>query len=256
VASNDGKRNVRRAYLKQTLWNDCQAGGQLSLPDELAHYFTRVLRLQAGAPIELFDGEGGGLRGTLVTGPSTTLLVEERLSIENPLPPLWVAQASAPAAKLEQVVRQCTELGASGILIFVAARCKSESKKKQSRRLERLSRIAEDAARQSGRYALPKITEAPSFSEIVSICEEFEGLSVFGAPDGDTTLSTLLVSRAQDLERGYLFVNGPEGGLTQEEKKALQEVGTHPIRLGPYVMRTETAPAVGLAVAQGALGQM
>jgi 16S rRNA (uracil1498-N3)-methyltransferase len=239
--------------------------GALALPPEAAHRFTRVLRLPEGEQVELFDGTGRLARGALeaqgaLGGARLVGVVVEQAG--DPLPPLVLAQAAVATDKLELVVQKATELGASHIVLFDAARSQVRLKEDRlEKRQLRLSRIAEDAARQSGRASVPAISWAPSAAQVArgALVQERVAAGaplVVGALDAGAPLSELLAA-TPDVERaGAVVVVGPEGGLDPREIAALLEAGGTSVRLGAHVLRTETAGLVALAAIQARLGHL
>ena len=247
---------MRRAFLNQELWGEWSEGDSVTLPDETAHYFSRVLRLPSGTLVELFDGNGRALTGSIDIERAVTIKVDGVRKYESLLPKMWLAQAKVPMQKLEIITRQCTEMGVRAIAIFDGQRSKPESKQGHMKRMNRLQKIAIDAARQSGQYYVPTFSQAVDFNEIIQMCQGFGGLSTFGEPSASETLTQQLRGDQALAQQGVLFVNGPEGGFTSAEEQRLRDAGGRGVRLGQYVMRTETAPMVAFAVAQAALGWM
>lgn len=247
---------MRRAYLDETLWKDWSEGECVSLPAEVAHYFSRVLRLSSNTTVELFDGLGRALQGTLRIEKPVRLQIETIQSHINPLPHFELMQAMVPSQKLELITRQCTELGLVSFTFFDGQRSKPESMHKQTKRIDRLQKISIDAVRQSGRYFLPRFSDKCDFDGIVDKCQGFGGLVAFGEPRSDQRLSQWISQNQQDVAKGFMFVNGPEGGFNTDEEQCLRNAGAQGVLLGPHILRTETAPAVAFAAAQAALGWM
>lgn len=251
---------MRRAYVSPAAL--VVNGGVIALPSDVSHRFARVLRLADGEPVELFDGTGRVARGTLAASGST--LVDVVLdTIGDGLPPLVLAQAAVATDKLELVVQKATELGASHVCVFDAARSQIHLKADRlEKRQARLQRIAEDAARQSGRASVPAVswlasTVALSTSPLWRERVAARAAIVVGAVDAPTPLSEVLAQHSDVLDvgtGGALVTVGPEGGLDAGEIKALVAAGAQPVRLGAHVLRTETAGLVALAAVQARLG--
>lgn len=243
---------MRRAVVDPSLWADLE-GGALRLPAEAAHRFFRVLRLAEGTEVELFDGAGRVARGRL---QAPDRLEELRfVDVDELLPPLVVAQAVVKTDKLEWVVQKGTELGAAAFVLFDAERGQVDWKDKADKRVERLGRIAADAARQAGRARVPTVTGPESLAALCERVRTFSGVAAVGVPGAEAALSEVLagdVRRAQ----GLLAVVGPEGGLSPAEIERLVAAGAVAVRLGAFVLRTETAALAALAAAQAALGHL
>lgn len=243
---------MRRAVVDPSLWADL-AGGALTLPPAAAHRFLRVLRLPEGTEVELFDGAGRVARGRL---KAPDRLEEVRLvDVDELLPPLVVAQAVVKTDKLEWVVQKGTELGAAAFVLFDAERGQVDWKDKADKRVERLGRIAADAARQAGRARVPSVNGPESVAALCARVHGFAGVAVVGVPGVEAALSEVLAADGRRAH-GLLVVVGPEGGLSPAEIERLVAAGAVAVRLGAFVLRTETAALAALAAAQTALGHL
>jgi 16S rRNA (uracil1498-N3)-methyltransferase len=160
-----------------------------------------------------------------------------------------LAVALADAARLDLVVEKATELGATAIQPFVAAR--SQARTVAPARLERWRRIARAASEQCGRTTIPEVRDAVDLSHLAAALAP--GSVVWLLTPGGAGEATGGPTRAASPEpRPLVVVVGPEGGLTDEEHALLVARGAEPVRLGPRVLRFETAAIAALAVA-GAL---
>lgn len=248
--------SIQRAHVERAVL-DAVVDGTLTLPGDTAHRFTRVLRLPDGCVVELFDGTGRVARGTLDGGTRLAgVVVEEK---GDGLPPLILAQATVATDKLELVVQKATELGVAHVALFEAARSQIRLKADRlEKRQARLVRIAEDAARQSGRAAVPEVSFATSAAALASSAL-LRDRAAAGAPIavGDVTahapLSEILAAAPVETA-GAVVVIGPEGGLDASEIAAFTAAGAVSVRLGAHVLRTETAGLVALAAMQARLG--
>jgi 16S rRNA (uracil1498-N3)-methyltransferase len=247
---------MRRAFLDDDTLARAAGDTVLRLPAAVAHRFATVLRLDEGAAVEVFDGAGRVARGTFVV-PDALRVVAVGIDDER-LPPLWVFQALTRADKVELVAQKATELGAAHLVYFVAERgiVKLDDEDRGRKKVERLQRVANDAARQCGRTRPPAV-QGPlaraALLQQVQTCIAEGLVVVFGAVDGEALLSTHL--RAHPPQRGFAVVVGPEGGLSPAEQQALTDSGATPVRFSRFVLRTETAAVAALAVAQAALGE-
>lgn len=246
---------IRRAYVDAKALQHAEQGGVLSLDQEAAHRFTRVLRLEAGAEVELFDGAGRMVRGKLSLNEpiSLTDLVVENVLPEGPR--LVVVQALCKMDKLEQVVQRVTELGAHEIILFDAERSVVDFKGKAEQKVERLSRIAQDAARQSLRVDVPTVSGPMDLSELIQLVGQSKSLALVGDLDGSRKLSEILRERAEDVGQGVTILVGPEGGFSERETEALRAKGALSTQWAPHVLRTETAAMAAMAIVQARLGR-
>jgi 16S rRNA (uracil1498-N3)-methyltransferase len=244
---------LRRAHVDKAVL-DAIDRGRVALPATTAHRFFRVLRLPAGTIVELFDGAGRIARGTLE--PPGELVDIELRAASDPLPPLVVAQAVTKTEKLELVVQKGTELGASAFLLVDCARSHVHLGDRAPKRRERLQRVAEDAARQSGRVSVPSIEGPVRIAEVCERVRAFPGVAALGVLSAEAPLTEVLAADPERAARGLFVVIGPEGGLDDSEVRALEGAGVAGVRLGAHVLRTETAALAALAAAQATLGHL
>lgn len=240
---------MRRAWVEEGELESVGPGDTVTLRDDAAHHLRKVLRLSAGDEIELFDGSGRVARGKLQSGGA--VVVDEVEQTSPPLPPLVIAQALVRGSKLEEVVRRATELGASEVRVFEAERSNAPSL-----RLDRLSRVAQEAARQAERAFVPSVIGPQAFSVLTEQARAFPGCCAMGVLGAERPLSSLLRDEPRFREGGLLVVVGPEGGLSHLEQRALLDAGCQPVALGVHVLRTETAGLAALACAQVAAGAL
>ncbi len=191
------------------------------------HHLERVLRLRAGDAITVSDGEGRWRPCRLgpALSPDGEVVVEPA-----PSPPLAVAFALTKGAKPELTVQKLTELGVDRIVPFAAARSVVRwAEPERPRHVERLRRVAREAASQSRRAWLPEVEELATFAALVA-----RPGATLADPDGDRPSLAALV------------LVGPEGGWAPEELA----LGAPRMKLGPHVLRAETASiAVGALLA-------
>jgi 16S rRNA (uracil1498-N3)-methyltransferase len=222
-----------------------------------ALHHLRVLRVAPGDVLEVFDGRGRAW-------PAEVLAVAEdgvrvRLGAETHAPagrPVAIVQALPKADKLELVLQKGTELGADAFYPALSAHSlvRLTASAAEQRRV-RWQRIADEAARQSGRRDTPAVhpvlplLEAvgrlPPGTRVLLLDEREEGLRLGPAAD------------AGGVEAPLALVVGPEGGFSEEERTALHRLGATSVSLGQRVLRTETAALAALAVLrhrEGSLG--
>jgi len=220
-------------------------------PVQSRHLVT-VLRLSSGAEIEVFDGRGGRFRA---------LLSDDALEIGPPLPgdarpvDVVLAQALAKGEKMDLVVQKAVELGASRLVPFASERAVPRlDARRGTSRAERWRRIAQEAARQSGRADVPQVDAPIGWEELFSLAQaEPDRRPLLLDPDE----RELRLGAASSGVSRLLLVVGPEGGFAPEERQRAVSNGFLPVALGPFVLRTETSGLAALAVVMhvhGALG--
>jgi 16S rRNA (uracil1498-N3)-methyltransferase len=219
------------------------AGTQIDLPPGAAHHVLRVLRLQPGQALTLFDGEGGEYGAELArAGPraiAVRVLQYREIERESPLT-ITLVQGLAAAERMDYVVQKAVELGAAAIAPVTATRSVARlDGARATRRVEHWRQVVVAACEQSGRNRLPKV-HAPCALSTWLRAPSPAGLRVLLAPEATVSLADL-TRPAGAVE----LLVGPEGGFTVEESAAARAVGFRPVRLGPRILRTETAgPAV------------
>ena len=219
--------------------------GQHELPEAQAHYIGRVLRHAAGDAVQLFDGSGQEYLGALIEVGKKAVRVELREQLagqaESPLR-IHLGQGLSRGERMDWAIQKATELGVSEITPIVSERCEVRLKDERAdKRLAHWRQVAISACEQCGRSVLPVI-HAP-----ITLAE-WQG-------HVQAELKLVLHPVAAPLEsharpHSLAFLIGPEGGLSEAEVAQAKAAGFHAARLGPRVLRTETAPVVALAVAQ------
>lgn len=244
---------MRRLYLPPEAIG---GGDRVEIAGDPLHYLTRVLRLDAGDEIELFDGRGRcwSARLEAVEPERAILALGERR--EAPVaPPITLAQGLAKGDKLDLVVQKATELGVARIAPLSLARCVVRlDPKKAGERTKRWRRIAEEAARQSGRADVPAVDEPSDLDGFLrAAAGRGEAIGVLWEEEGSARLGSWV---AAHLDRPMAIVIGPEGGLTASEVEAIRRAGGAVLGLGPRILRTETAGLAALAVALHLAGEL
>ena len=219
--------------------------GQHELPEAQAHYIGRVLRHAVGDAVQLFDGSGQEYRGALIEVGKKSVRVEltEQFNglCESPLR-VHLGQGLSRGERMDWAIQKATELGAAEITPIVSERCEVRLKDERAdKRMSHWRQVAISACEQCGRSVLPQINPPLLLADWLTQVE--------------AELKLVLHPVAEPLQShakpGTLaFLIGPEGGLSEAEVQRATDSGFHPARLGPRVLRTETAPVVALAVAQ------
>jgi len=228
-------------------------GAELSLPAQAGEHVARVLRLVAGDPLTLFNGDGNDYPASILAVGKREVVVriESRQPLHNESPlPLTLAQGVARGEKMDLIVQKATELGVVRIVPLLTER--SEVKLDAARAEKRLVHwraVAASACEQSGRARLPEITPALPLSTWLGSLVEDGALRLALLPEATQSSRELRFSTA-----GGLLVVGPEGGLGERDTGALTAAGFAGLRLGPRILRTETAGLAALAALQALHG--
>lgn len=237
------------------------AEGQLDeLQPEEAEHAQKVLRLAPGDLLTGLDGRGGRypLRVRALTKRALTLESAGEPELEPapgaegaPLPWFEVAVSWPKRNRVEEMVNRLTQLGAAAIRPLACVRRGPEEV--PSEVPARIQRVAREAVKQSGRAWLPRFQAMTSAAELLKHVEapHLAILDPSGAMPLDWWLRSLQTSPAGygTEARPVVFAVGPEGGFTEEELAAWRDAGASVVRMGPFVLRIETAAEAAMAAA-------
>lgn len=226
-------------------------GQSCALPPQQAHHAARVLRLAAGDAMTLFNGDGAEYAGviTLVSRDRVTVEVAGRESVDREAPlAVTLAQSVSGGDRMDYTLQKAVELGVAAIQPLTSSRSVVKLEPgRAERRLEHWRTIVAGACEQSGRNRVPPVAAVLALPDWLA-----RGPAARGA-----ALPLLLSPRAErgvrDLARpagGVELLAGPEGGFAPEEEDMAQRAGYTAVRLGPRVLRTETAAVAALAAIQ------
>ncbi|MBC2709944.1 MAG: 16S rRNA (uracil(1498)-N(3))-methyltransferase [Desulfosarcina sp.] len=216
-----------------------------------------MLRLAAGDAVELFDGSGNGYLAQIVSVSPKAV----QLTIEESFPllsessvPITLAQGMLKDRKMDQLIRQLTELGIARWIPFYAARSiPVPGKKGLGARLDRWKKIAMEAVKQCRRGRVPQITPADDFSDVLTASAESDLNILFweGAPRAFVTPET-----GPQKPKNIMLVVGPEGGFDPAEVKRAQDQGFFTAGIGPRILRAETATIAACTLVQYRFGDL
>lgn len=229
------------------------ADGEVCLPEGLAHHATRVLRLQDGEAVVLFDGRGGEVSARLrLRGRRwhAELLAHYPVDRESPLE-LVLVQALASGEKMDWIVQKAVELGVVGIMPVRAERSVLRlSDERAAKRLAHWRQVAVAACEQSGRNRIPEVAPIQDLRAYLAANRSVSERLVL-APRTASGLSAL--TRPTGVVHVLI---GPEGGWSDSELAACYAAGATTIELGPRVLRTETAGLAAISAIQALWGDM
>lgn len=231
-----------------------RAGTTHVLPEASATHVIRVLRLAAGDPIILFDGTGVDYEAVLRTvsrsGVTAEVGAARPVDRESPLE-ITLLQGVSRGTRMDTVMQKATELGVRAIHPVLAERTVVRlDDERAAARLGHWERIVIGACEQCGRSVIPPIHPP------VPLATALAGL------DGAALRLTLdpraagSVRELLDGRRKVVLAVGPEGGFSDHEIRLLGDAGFRGLRMGPRILRTETAPLAALAILQFAAGDL
>ncbi|WP_372795589.1 16S rRNA (uracil(1498)-N(3))-methyltransferase [Pontiella sp.] len=213
------------------------------LSPEESHHLARVLRVQPGQELTLFDGLGGVADGVIESVSKTA--VEVRISnhwkVPKPAVEIDLIQAVPKPDRWELVLQKAVELGATAIRPVLT---KHTEFRPNPKRQARWSKIVLNAAQQCEVRWLPELRPLENFDSVVPTLGTYDLVLVGSLYEGTRPF------RAVDMagKKRVALLIGPEGDFTQEEVQAAVEAGAVPVSFGDRILRTETASIFGLSV--------
>lgn len=222
--------------------------GQVQLFGEDEKHIKTVLRAREGEELTLCDGEGMDYQCRIVSLERGVLLdiLSKEVCETEPKTKITLYQGLPKADKMELIIQKCVELGVDRIVAVSTERAIVKLDKKESKKLERWQKIAEAAAKQSGRGKIPEIgQQVLKFKEAVAEAKELDGAIIPYEKEQETGIRQFVQGfRGESIG---VFI-GPEGGFAEEEIALAQENGITPITLGKRILRTETAGMTTAAI--------
>ena len=240
---------IPRIYTPQSLESD----SSILLEPEPSHHVVRVLRLGVGDSVALFDGSGGEYPAIITSIGKKRVEVKtgshRALDCESPLR-IHLGIAISRGERMDWIVQKSTELGVSAITpLFTEHTGVKLPGERAEKKIQHWRQVAISACEQCGRNRLPAIHSPQSLDDWVAATDA-EGKLVLHHRAGNSLV------RAGQAPSTVALLVGPEGGLSEEEVAAAERAGFVSVRLGPRVLRTETAPLAAITLLQGRWGDM
>jgi 16S rRNA (uracil1498-N3)-methyltransferase len=232
--------------------------GERLLEGRSARYLSRVLRLGVGERVILFDGSGYEFPAEILEVGRQFVRLQvsegEKVDRESPLD-LWLGLGLCQPAKMDLIIQKATELGVIEIIPVRTLRVQSWLVgEKEITRRRRWERIAQEAARQSGRNKVPRILPLAEFSQVLRHGEPTGRKLIFWEEEESNDLKQTLAVKGQTPQVGVVI--GPEGGFSAEEIEQAKAAGFRIISLGRRILRAETAAIVVIGLLQYELGDL
>lgn len=226
-------------------------GRRVVLPDAARDRLLSVLRLRDGAPVVLFDGQGLDWPGILRVGRGEAVVelgTPVAVATESPLA-VTLVQAIARGEKMDLILQKATELGVARIVPVVTERTEVRlDTERGAKRLEHWRRVVASACEQCGRARLPTVEPPVELAVFAGTAVRSDARLCLLDPEAGVGFGDL------DASRPVVIAIGPEGGFGERDLAALRLAGFDGVRLGPRVLRTETAGLAALAVLQALAG--
>lgn len=225
-------------------------GAEIELPERAARHVA-VLRLRQGDSVTLFNGDGGEFAAELTRvskdAARARLLSGRTIERESPLA-ITLAQCVSSGDRMDVALQKSTELGVARIVPLASERSIVRlSQDRADRRLAHWRGVVTAACEQCGRNRVPEVAAIMDFDRFLAGTAD-DTLRLLLAPDAGQDLKSL------DPARAVTLLVGPEGGLSPGEWRRAETTGFVPLRFGPRVLRTETAPLAVIAAMQALWG--
>lgn len=239
-----------RIYLPATL----TVGTEVALDARAAGHAVRVLRLRIGDALTLFNGDGNDYAAELTEvrreHAVCRILAAHERPTESPLT-IELAQGISRGERMDHTIQKAVELGVQRIIPLATERSQVKlSGEREEKRLHHWQGIILHACEQSGRSRIPELLPVQRLDQWLS-GRSRNGHALFLDPEGDIGVSGL----SGPVGAVSLLV-GPEGGLSPAERALAVQAGFLRMRLGPRILRTETAALAALAALQGVWGDL
>jgi len=227
-------------------------GNTLFLDEDAANHVGRVLRMQSGQPLQLFNGDGNNYAATITDVGKKQVQVSISAVTENPVESslrIHLGQGISRGDRMDFAIQKAVELGVTEITPLFTERCGVKlDGERLAKRNEQWQKIAISACEQSGRSVVPTVHPAKTLAEWLA--QPTKELALTLDPRASATIKTLAPASAIRL------VIGPEGGFTDHEVAITASAGFNGIQLGPRILRTETAALTAISALQLQFGDL
>ncbi|MCT4613060.1 MAG: 16S rRNA (uracil(1498)-N(3))-methyltransferase [Clostridia bacterium] len=228
----------------------------IKIVGEDVKHISKVLRSKPGDILEVSDGDGMDYEVEVIDvfeKEIETKIISKKENETEPKIRLKLFQALGKSDKMDLVIQKAVELGIDEIYPVVTKYTVVEvkDKKKENKKLERWNKIAESAAKQSGRGKIPEVREILSFKEAIKISRQFDKTIIFYEKEKENTLNKSLGNFTGNT---IAYFVGPEGGFSKEEIESAEDADI--LTLGKRILRTETVPIVVTGIIMNIMEEM
>ncbi|WAC61682.1 16S rRNA (uracil(1498)-N(3))-methyltransferase [Pseudoxanthomonas sp. SL93] len=242
---------LTRSYVDMPL----AVGGTVVLPESTANHLSRVLRLREGDPCVLFNGDGHDHPARIATvgkrEVTADILSSHPVDNESPLH-ITLLQGIARGEKMDLILQKATELGVAAVVPVIAERTEVKlDAERTEKRLAHWRNVITSACEQSGRAIVPVLSTPCALDEAARGQAKEDTALLTLDPQGEASLGTVSI----DGGRAVIAI-GPEGGWSPRDRETLRQAGFTGLRLGPRILRTETAGLAAIAALQSRFGDL
>lgn len=222
----------------------------VELPADAAHHCAQVLRYKIGDELTIFNGDGSDYFAVIsaIEKKRCLIQVQTRITLKNESSlNIHLFQGVARGDKMDLIIQKAVELGVSEITPLFTERCNVKlDQKRLEKKMIHWKKIIVSACEQSGRAIVPKLNQAVTIAEM----KASEQLTIYLEPKADTSVSSLKVSHSINL------LIGPEGGFSEKDLAQAEKLNIHGVKMGPRILRTETAGLAAIAILQNRFGDL
>jgi 16S rRNA (uracil1498-N3)-methyltransferase len=241
-------RHTHRLFVPDAL----AQGAVITANPDQAHHLQHVLRLNTGEVVRLFNGRDGEYRGTLAaTGKrKCELVVHEQIRPQIAAPDLWLCCAPIKKAHFDFMIEKATELGISELQPILTGRTQIRDMNG-----DRVYAICREASEQCDRLDVPAVGLPVDLNDLIDVFPSDRAAIVCAEWGEATAVHEALSSPALKAFAKAAIITGPEGGFAAEELAALRKLpNAFFVRLGPRILRADTAAIAALACWQAVQG--
>ncbi|MFA7634528.1 MAG: 16S rRNA (uracil(1498)-N(3))-methyltransferase [Bacillota bacterium] len=241
---------------------DAMPGDRVTISGKDARHIVKALRLKPGDVVIAVDRVGQNHMARIVATRETSVEAEIEATYESaasePRVPVTLVQGLPKADKMNRIVQKCTEIGVSRIIPILTERSVARPDNASAeRKVTRWRRIAEEAAKQSGRDVVPLVESVGTLhSAIATLCDEGISMIFPWELEEERSLRQALAEPGLSSVPGIGFFIGPEGGFSHSEAEYARANGATTVTLGPRILRTETAGPVVTAIILYDMGEL
>ncbi|MGF7185484.1 16S rRNA (uracil1498-N3)-methyltransferase [Desulfitispora alkaliphila] len=234
--------------------------GKVLIIDTDARHIAKVLRLEPGSQISVFDGTGNEYQVELteVSNNSVEGIVVTEVAQNREAPiKITLLQGLPKQAKMEVIVQKCTELGVAKIAPIITERTVVNwDVEKGAKKTTRWQKVAQEACKQCGRQVVPTIEEPKKLQEVLNNISANALFLIPWESEEATGIKEVLKKVSEDTFNEVYIAIGPEGGFSRREIDAAIAKGAIPVTLGKRILRTETAGMAAVTIVLYELGDL
>ncbi|MGE5415220.1 MAG: 16S rRNA (uracil(1498)-N(3))-methyltransferase [Acidobacteriota bacterium] len=231
----------------------------VSISGDEARHISRVLRMEPGDRIIVFDGTGQEYLVELIDVGNNVegqIIANETANNESPVR-LTLVQGLAKGEKMELIIQKAVELGVHRIVpVHTEYAVVKLDEKKARDKSERWQRIALEACKQCGRSVPPRVELVANLGQALSMNQDLVGLFFYEHSEKANLKEVLQHNNEQIQNHGAAIYTGPEGGFSEHEVNQAIGAGVNIVGLGPRILRTETAGLAAISIVMYELGDI